>query len=890
MLRCKSLVYLFFAFLTSLIIVACGDDSDRAKAPVTDYGNLADLSLATLSFDVGSLSPEFDANYVGPYSLTVDSDVSSVQITAVPAAAGDVILEISKKEQQVDDDGNLKFDENGNPIFTIVGEANLIEEGEVDTKTLRSGENVVVLRVSPREGNTLLTYIVNVHRVNTDGKLLVMGFVPLDQPTRQQEDEDGNMRTVTNWGELSPKFSSSHKNYTASAAYESCTISMYVGTNERHNELTIAGERAQHAQYFPLDLDLGENVIDIVSTPESGDGVESYELRVTRATPTAEQLLVDATLKDMVVTGGQLSQDFICYGDTYFARSNNSVENIQLAVTPSVDGAALVFGTPSTDDDNNFVLDDPIPMLPGEPISIPLNVGVIQRAVEVTATDGVTKKYYALYLERGLTNWVEVETGEELQAALKNAEPNDEIRLAPTFFEGTASLDASGNESAHFFSSRSGTAEQPIVIKSQGSAFTPVLLGESYADKAVLMLSGDYWQVENIQLVGARNGLILDAANHNVFDGLRVTGVGERGVHIRNGSSSNVVRRSVISNTGLEPREGFESYSEALVVGSIADDWSSAPGGSFDEADLDNRVQNNIFGPNIVAEAIDIREGSLRTNVQYNIFDSKGISNVAENGSVIVVKGNDANISYNTFINESGADIQQLITAKNVERDWLTSAWGENASFYQNIADLGGSEVPLANSYDVSVFNVAENVRKDNIEVSYLGAGINNSFTVPLYQLQTVVTETLCVAEERPVPDVVVEMRYARVTMAECSSSATEQRWKLVNSEGGFVYLVPADDLIRALAPAAPAYNTERSVNVTTFDTIEDLGRFPILNAVDGYFLSWQPIDSGDYIIFVNKGDWGKRYVLSADSVADELVKLALNLGSELQRFRLVAQ
>ncbi|WP_045858461.1 cadherin-like beta sandwich domain-containing protein [Teredinibacter purpureus] len=880
MLRSTSPFLYAFSVLLLLSLNGCGNDTDRKKGAVTDFSDLTDMRLSSLVIDQGTLVPAFDPDYIGTYALNVPSDVTSINITASPLNE-DIKLAIAKRELERDENGDPVLDENGNSTFNYLGENNEIEPGEVDTKTLAEGDNIIVLRMS-EDGNTRrLNYTINVHRVSTSAKLL--NIVATNQAYNSDDASDVFYLALT------PEFNSSVFSYAAEVPYAGCMITVGAQTNERHTSVTINNRESAHFQSIELNVAEGDNLVELVSRAEDGVGEETYQLTVTRAVGTTEELAADTTLSAMEIVGAELQTDFGCLIPSYLGAYNQNVSGLQLTASPSVEGATMTLGVPELSDTGVILsVTEPQTLLAGVPFAIDVDgVDSVERVLEVTASNGTNKRYYTLSLGRRETNWVLVETVDELQAALLNAEPNDEIVVRPTYYFGTASLDTSGHEDALFYSDRSGTADTPITLRSASSGAYPILFGESQTENDVLRLSGDYWVVNNIQTYGGRNGIVLDGASYNELTGLTVSHVGERGIQLRNGSSYNSLRRSLVSNTGLSTREGYDAYAEAIVVGSPADEWSSAPSGVFDPTNMSNRIFTNILGPNVLAEAIDIHEGVESTEVKFNVIDGLGLSANAEQSALIVVKGNDTDISFNTFINESGEALNHVVAATTVERDWVTQAWGENTHFYQNKADLGGAATALANSGNVAVFNATENTRTDGVEVSYVGAGINTEYSVPIYQIQTVVDTPLCLAEVRPytTTDSGINLS-AGIEMQACGNAA-EQLWKFVHDEDGFVFIVPSDVPGRTLAPQTPLYVGETGLPVVTAE-VDSLG--VILNPEDGFYLRWQLFYDGDEVIIVNKGDWGRRYVLTGAAEVGSAVNLAVNIGHELQRFRLIAQ
>ena len=746
---------------------------------------------------------------------------------------------------------------------------------------------MIGLRVRTQPLNHLLTYTINVHRLNS--KATLTGIDVFERAVIS-----GAVVEVRY--PLDPKFNPIDPDVIVATEvpYERCRVLLRGFTNDRYTEFSVNdGVNMSHGESISLALpESGEYNFDIVTKASVGDATEAYSLAVTRAEGTAEQIAANATLKSLALTDVDLSSTFTCFSSVMSGNVNRDVTSVQLIVSPSESGVSLRFGVPLLED--NVVIglaDGAVEILAETPVDIALAESNESRAVEVTSADGTVIKYYRIELTHLNTNVVPVNSAAALQSALKNAEPGDEIVVAAGEYLGEASLETSGDVEAHYFSDRSGITGDPIILRSDSVTDLATLLGQNLTDKTVLKLSGDFWQVKYIGVEGARNGILLDAANNAIVDNVTVRNVGERGMILANGSSGNQVYGSRFTSTGLSPREGLENWGEAIVVGSPADDWAAAPEGTLDEKDYDNAIRSNQFGPSLGAEAIQINEGALRTQVQYNIFEARDIG-VVEDGSMLVVKGNDSEITYNHFYNTVGTGLSALVTTKNISADWVSDNWGEGNAFYQNIADLGGADMVLADSTDVSLLNVAENTRSDSIDVRYSGAGINENFRVPVYQIQTAVENALCLREQRPYPtreDLLANENalsvFPVIYMANCEATVAQQ-WKLVNAGSGYVFVSPADATGRILLPHTPGFTSSSSFPVAiTLDPSEDLPR--ILNFWEGYYLRWALLHNGDEVIFSNRS--APSYVLTGSDGVDDPAAV-FQVGFGIFQFRLVEQ
>jgi len=137
----------------------------------------------------------------------------------------------------------------------------------------------------------------------------------------------------------------------------------------------------------------------------------------------------------------------------------------------------------------------------------------------------------------------------------------------------------------------------------------------------------------------SKKGIMLDSANHNLLENLDVHHIEDEAVHFRKDSSDNTLKSSTVSHTGLKQ----PAYGEGLYFGSAVSNWVD---GKPDKSNR-NKAIDNHFGPNIAAEAIDIKEGTEGGLIEGNTFDGTGMSGENSADSWVDVKGDDYTISNN---------------------------------------------------------------------------------------------------------------------------------------------------------------------------------------------------------------------------------------------------
>ncbi len=260
----------------------------------------------------------------------------------------------------------------------------------------------------------------------------------------------------------------------------------------------------------------------------------------------------------------------------------------------------------------------------------------------------------------------------EIKAALLDARPGDRILVSPgTYISPDPDLFKLPDltVAAWFNGSADGTSSDPIVFASQDSANPAVLSGGAVNRGYAFYLTGDHWMVRNLVFTKAAKGVMLDNANDAHLYGLEVHNIGHEGIHLRDGSSRCVIEKAKVHHTGRETAV----WGEAIYIGSDRNKWTTM------NKDCNfNRVINSEFGPNVTAEHVDIKEGTLGTLVEHCIFRGTGLGAGPADGFVDA-KGNDAIVRNNIGYREGNTNIKNAFQVhKQVE------GWGENNTFSHN--------------------------------------------------------------------------------------------------------------------------------------------------------------------------------------------------------------
>ena len=198
---------------------------------------------------------------------------------------------------------------------------------------------------------------------------------------------------------------------------------------------------------------------------------------------------------------------------------------------------------------------------------------------------------------------VSVSTSSQLKTALANAKPGDIITLAEGIYTG------------QFEATKNGLPSNRIILKGTPKAY----LTSNYNSWA-LYVSGDYWTFSNFNVYKSNKGIFLEGAKFCVLEKLNVKYINEEAVHFSKNSLNNTIMYSKISHTGT----GKPGFGEGVYIGTASSKWATE---GIDESN-GNKVLFNVFGPDIAAEAIDIKEGTKYGLIEGNIFDGTGMSGV----------------------------------------------------------------------------------------------------------------------------------------------------------------------------------------------------------------------------------------------------------------------
>ena len=284
-----------------------------------------------------ALSPNFNSG-----TLEYSADVKAERVTVAPTAG--------------DADATIAYlDGNGDAI----ADADLKADGhQVD---LGAGSNTVKVAVT-KDGLTT-TYTLTLFRLETRAASTA---------------GPGGLTSLTvSEGTLSPAFDPPTLQYGVDVEHHVTRITVTASPRPGDQVSFSKTDADTTADGFQMDLEVGNNSLDIVVSSSSPPTVISYRVLVTRATAAT-----GATLSALTLSGAALKYTFAPGNTSYTADVDNSVSSTTVTATTSQTAASAVI-TPTDADSNTS----------GHQVN--LDVGDTVITVEVTSEDGNTTKTYA---------------------------------------------------------------------------------------------------------------------------------------------------------------------------------------------------------------------------------------------------------------------------------------------------------------------------------------------------------------------------------------------------------------------------------------------------------------------------------------------------------------
>ena len=318
----------------------------------------------------------------------------------------------------------------------------------------------------------------------------------------------------------------------------------------------------------------------------------------------------------------------------------------------------------------------------------------------------------------GTARDVSVTNATQLKSALAGARPGDVIHLADGTYKGAFYAIVSGTSTAPI----TLTGSRNAVLTNSGGACDPNVPKStvSYCGYGFHLNTASWWKLVGFSVASSAKGIVLDASQHNVIDGVQVSTINLEGIHLRTSSSDNVVQHAFVHDTGkTDP-----GFGEGLYFGSAKENWDKFGTNSGTGPDRSDRNQAlaDSFGPGVGGEHVDIKEGTVNGLVSGNTFDGRGISGQHFADSWVDVKGNGYTFTGNTgtFVAGTGTFVDGYQVHQQIAGDGCGNVWRSNKS------DLGGVGNYAVNVTDQSGCASSPNVVYSSNTVTNAKKGLTN--------------------------------------------------------------------------------------------------------------------------------------------------------------------
>lgn len=255
---------------------------------------------------------------------------------------------------------------------------------------------------------------------------------------------------------------------------------------------------------------------------------------------------------------------------------------------------------------------------------------------------------------------INVATAAQLKTALTVVQPGEVIQLADGIYNG------------YFVANRPGTATAPITLR--GSRAAVLTRGSFTTGHGIYVDGAHYWRFEGFTAANAQKGLMVDRSHHVTIAEVEVRDIGHEGIHLRAGSTDNVVRDSIVRRTG----RASAGLGEGIYIGSAKSNWGQFGGGP-DRSDRNKILYNTIS--ETTAQSVDIKEGSSDGEVRGNSFNGSAMTDEHYADSWVDVKGNN-------YLFEANRGVDALNDGYQTHGD--LEGWGQDNRFVANVSDVYG--------------------------------------------------------------------------------------------------------------------------------------------------------------------------------------------------------
>lgn len=708
----KIIFSILFFFTTPFILLSCGGDKEDTESLKLGNYYLESIEITGYELDFQSLK-------LGTYSVDVDSETSTAEVIIEYEDEVDIVIEQRSSGKII--------------TFPLTENKFIIE--------LSEGSNFVYLSLSGLQYDFNTVYTLELIKPRASAVLSSYNISDVDGATSQ----------IT----LTPTFDYNVFDYSATVDYSTCAYSFLASTQYIESTMTVNGESIDSNIIQYQNLREGRNVNDLIVTSENGENTQRYTLTVDREEGSQEQIRSDSRLMGLQIQ--ELDINFICGINSYFTLVDLETDSLSFAFETVAAGARVYW--------------EGREISPNETFAVPIEDDQGALVFTIESVDQSSAESYTINYFRRFTNLVEVDNVEELSEALKNAQPNDEIRIA----EGEYDISLLQTENPAFFSQRSGTANEPIYLVPE-SGEADVILRNADDNESVFRLEGNHWNISNIVFEGAQNGILLSHADNNEFRSVVVRNNLARGLWIQNASDQNRFVFSEIHDVGTEEIPGESAITLGEDILTLPEDYVPP---------ADNQIRHNEIYLLATSSAIQVEEGVANSLIEYNAFIETRDKYAVDHDYVVKIQGSDTLIRYNAIQHELLQPLRSAIAFVETDLSTSNTPISNDAWVYQNNIDFSGSDIPIISADSSYKIYAADNQRLDSGTIRLEGNGIDTlSFSTPQYHIQLADDDRKCLGIEQIDDD---SERYFMV-VAACDDS-DELVWSIEVDSGPYIIL-----------------------------------------------------------------------------------------------------
>jgi len=195
---------------------------------------------------------------------------------------------------------------------------------------------------------------------------------------------------------------------------------------------------------------------------------------------------------------------------------------------------------------------------------------------------------------------------------------------------------ADGIFTGQFLAVNNGTQDQPITLKGSKNA----IINNPGRD-GLIFYQCSHWMLEGFSIYNVSRAVLIEESSFMTLNDLHISYTDTSAIRIRINSTDNIVKNCEISYTGQQEKWN----GEGIYIGSAYNHWLN----NLTVPDRSNRNQvlNNIIGPYVSSESVDIKPGVEDVIVANNVINGIGMDDSNKALAWIGVKGYNCTIKNN---------------------------------------------------------------------------------------------------------------------------------------------------------------------------------------------------------------------------------------------------